>query len=78
MTRNLGAETVQKVPDLDVIDEAIGSSIRSHTVSDVGYTVQLSGGVDSSLVTAILSESQRESLRTFSVCRVRRGEVERV
>jgi asparagine synthase (glutamine-hydrolysing) len=51
----------------EMAHEAVRASVRAHLISDVGYTVQLSGGVDSSLVTAIASDIAREKLITFSI-----------
>jgi len=47
--------------------EAIESSVTAHLASDVGYTVQLSGGVDSSLVTALASAHTPGRLQSFGV-----------
>lgn len=47
--------------------EALVTSVADHLQSDVGYTLQLSGGVDSSLITAIASVRTGEPLRTFGV-----------
>lgn len=47
--------------------DALRASIKDHLVSDVGYTVQLSGGVDSSLITAIASDIAKEKLVTFGI-----------
>ncbi len=47
--------------------EALRTSVKAHLVSDVGYTVQLSGGVDSSIVTAMASDIARKRLTTFAV-----------
>jgi len=41
---------------IDIVGDALHRSIKQHTTSDVGYTMQLSGGVDSSLIAAILSK----------------------
>ena len=46
---------------------AVIDSIKAHTASDVGYAVQLSGGVDSSLITATLSRELGHRLKTFSI-----------
>jgi len=43
---------------------AVEESIADHLVSDVGYTVQLSGGIDSSLIAALAA---KENLASFSV-----------
>ncbi len=47
--------------------DAISSSIRTHLQSDVGYAVQLSGGVDSSLVAAMTSLETDGHVTTFGV-----------
>jgi len=47
--------------------EAIEASVSAHLASDVGYTVQLSGGVDSSLVTALASARTPGRLTTYGV-----------
>jgi asparagine synthase (glutamine-hydrolysing) len=45
----------------------IEASVRAHLQSDVGYTVQLSGGVDSSLVTALAAPATEGRLTTFGI-----------
>ncbi|MCP4914396.1 MAG: asparagine synthase (glutamine-hydrolyzing) [Oligoflexia bacterium] len=50
----------------EIIETALNDSIKLHTRSDVGYNVQLSGGVDSSYVTAIASELNSH-LSTYSI-----------
>ncbi len=46
---------------------ALRESVGAHLVSDVGYTVQLSGGVDSSLITAMASQNSKDRLVTFGI-----------
>ena len=46
---------------------ALRSSIKAHLISDVGYTIQLSGGVDSSLITAIASDIAQQKLVSFGI-----------
>lgn len=53
--------------DFDDIEASLKASIYSHTVSDVGYNIQLSGGVDSSYITAVLAKDFRHALHTYSV-----------
>ncbi len=50
-----------------LIEGALVRSIEDHLQSDVGYAVQLSGGIDSSLVTAVASERCPEALKTYGV-----------
>jgi asparagine synthase (glutamine-hydrolysing) len=47
--------------------EAIAESVRAHLQSDVGYAVQLSGGVDSSLLCALANDQTPGKLITFGV-----------
>lgn len=58
-------------PELAVPEEAVHAAtemaIADHLVSDVGYTLQLSGGVDSSLVAAIAASRAGRQLESFSV-----------
>ncbi len=42
-------------------------SVRAHLMSDVGYTLQLSGGVDSSLVAALASQAAGRRVASFAV-----------
>jgi len=53
-----GADLKGRTED-DIIDEAeeiLAESIKMHTYSDVGYNLQLSGGIDSSLIAVILAK----------------------
>ena len=51
----------------EMIETGVRTSVKDHLQSDVGYALQLSGGIDSSLVTAIASEFSDQPLRTFGV-----------
>jgi len=53
--------------NLEEIKNDINGSILKHTISDVGYNVQLSGGIDSSYITAVLSKEYKQALNTYSV-----------
>ncbi len=46
---------------------AIEASVREHLMSDVGYTLQLSGGVDSSLVAALASRAAGRRIASYAV-----------
>jgi asparagine synthase (glutamine-hydrolysing) len=60
-------------PDLDpaqwpgAVLDALRLAVQRRMVADVPVGVLLSGGIDSSLVVALLAESGRHELRTFSV-----------
>jgi len=47
--------------------DALRLSVRRRMVADVPVGILLSGGIDSSLVVALLAESGQQALRTFSV-----------
>jgi len=52
--------------DMDLVEQILGESIISHTSSDVGYNIQLSGGIDSSYLVANLSEEYKHKVNTYS------------
>jgi len=62
----LDAMTADETTSEEAAHEAVESSIRSHLVSDVGYSLQLSGGVDSSLVAAVAAKTEGRSLTSYS------------
>ena len=51
----------------DMLEEILADSIRYRLVSDVPVGVFLSGGIDSSLVTAMLRKNSPEPLKTFTI-----------
>lgn len=51
----------------ELVESALLESVEAHLQSDVGYALQLSGGVDSSLITALASKKTGQRLRTFGV-----------
>jgi len=48
-------------------EDVVSQSIEAHMQSDVGYAIQLSGGVDSSLVLALAAEKSGQKLDSYSV-----------
>ncbi|GAA1013080.1 asparagine synthase [Streptomyces sp. F-3] len=51
----------------DAVLQALRTAVRRRTVADVPVGVLLSGGLDSSLIVALLAEEGQEDLATFSV-----------
>jgi len=49
------------------VHAALEASVKAHLASDVGYAMQLSGGVDSSLVAALAQEETSGRLVSFAV-----------
>ncbi len=60
-------ETLGEAEALAAIEAALERSVEEHLLSDVGYAVQLSGGVDSSVVVALASQRSPKGLRTYGV-----------
>jgi asparagine synthase (glutamine-hydrolysing) len=52
---------------VDELDSLLNDSVRHHLVSDVPVGAFLSGGIDSSLVTAIAQKQSLEPLETFTI-----------
>jgi asparagine synthase (glutamine-hydrolysing) len=52
---------------VDRLDELLTDSVKAHLLSDVPLGSFLSGGVDSSLITAIMSRQTFRKVQTFSV-----------
>lgn len=51
----------------DYVEEELKNSVELHLRSDVGYSIQLSGGVDSSLITALATLQTQKSQKTFGL-----------
>jgi asparagine synthase (glutamine-hydrolysing) len=51
----------------EVVDEALLEAVDRRRVADVPVGVLLSGGLDSSLIVALLSKLGHEEIRTFSI-----------
>jgi len=61
-------QNMSEADALEMTQEALFDSIEAHLQSDTGYAVQLSGGVDSSLITALIKEHHPERpLRTYGI-----------
>ncbi|HQY27185.1 MAG TPA: N-acetylglutaminylglutamine amidotransferase [Burkholderiaceae bacterium] len=59
-----------KLPSIErerLVEDALRAAVRRRMVADVPVGVLLSGGVDSSLIVALLAEAGQHDLRTFSI-----------
>jgi asparagine synthase (glutamine-hydrolysing) len=64
--RTVGAEEAQA---------GVVTSLKSHLMSDVGYAMQLSGGLDSSLLTALAADTEDRRLASFA-CKIDDAELD--
>jgi asparagine synthase (glutamine-hydrolysing) len=51
----------------DALDQSLRETVRAHLLSDVPVGSFLSGGIDSSLVTAIMAQESPQPIPTFSI-----------
>ena len=59
---------IQSASDvIDVLDARLGKAVRSQMASDVPLGAFLSGGVDSSLIVALMQAQSAQPVRTFTV-----------
>ena len=66
-TLNTAKTDVDKNSLIETTDALLQQSVTDHTASDVGYAVQLSGGIDSSLVATMLKNTNSESIHSFGL-----------
>ncbi|MHA1565239.1 MAG: asparagine synthase (glutamine-hydrolyzing), partial [Alphaproteobacteria bacterium] len=62
LTRTQGQE-----PSSAEIEDALHHSVHDHLMSDVGFTLQLSGGLDSSLIAALTRQTTARPLTAYGV-----------
>jgi asparagine synthase (glutamine-hydrolysing) len=68
ISRNLSTEVYSDYRDnFEKLNYLLSESVKKHLISDVPVGVFLSGGIDSSLLTAIAAKHSTETLNTFTV-----------
>lgn len=59
---------VSSAPDTVQLRAELERTVREHLISDVAVATFLSGGIDSSVVTALAAQNSEKPIRTFTVC----------
>lgn len=68
ITRQQAAPFSGTIPEaLGLLEERIAASVRQQVLADVPVGALLSGGVDSSLIVALMCKESSQAVRTFSV-----------
>ncbi len=67
VARALEAGTLPENEALELVDQTLRRSVREKLVADVPVGLFLSGGIDSSLVTALAQQESSSPVRTFSI-----------
>src|SRR5207302_3432262 len=52
---------------LDLVRETVGAAVRRRLIADVPLGALLSGGIDSSIVVALMAQASSDPVRTFTV-----------
>lgn len=59
---------VSSSPEVTTLRAELERVVREHLISDVPIATFLSGGIDSSVVTALAAQNAEKPIRTFTVC----------
>ena len=65
--RGFAHQRTDEAEVLDELDTRLGDIVSQHMISDVPLGAFLSGGIDSSVVTALMQARSKTSIKTFSI-----------
>ena len=68
-----GVSTTASIPDEFELEELLDHAVKRQMISDVPIGAFLSGGIDSSLLVALMARHSRTPVRTFSVAFAEQG-----
>ena len=60
-------ESMTEAAAMEQATAAVEASVKAHLMSDVGYAIELSGGVDSSLVAALATRDAKQKIASFAI-----------
>lgn len=67
VVRSAAAPIIEEATALELLEEALVSAVRLQSLADVPLGAFLSGGIDSSLITALLQRQASRPVQTFTI-----------
>jgi len=65
--QNLQKPILEEKEAIDLVEKTIGEAVRLQSIADVTLGTFLSGGIDSSLITALLQSQSTKKVKTFTI-----------